>query len=134
MESGGAAFAERLLSRFRTWPAVRVAPADCGAGVGLDAGTCQVLHLHSADTAELLLTRPVIERLGKALRESGRVTVRPGEDWVQVRLATDSDVALAVSLTSVALKAAGDGVGTRQTPPCSAAGPVPAALSRCGPP
>lgn len=125
-ESGASSFADRLVNRLSTWPAVSVAPADCGIGLGLRVGPRQVLHLHSADEAELLLTRPVVERLGDALVKSGRVAVQPAGDWVRVALNTDSDVALALSLASVAIKAAGDLVGTSQTPPCGAVEQFPA--------
>jgi Family of unknown function (DUF5519) len=64
-----------------------------------------IVHLHGGDEAELCLTRPVIARMGDVLRESGRVTVSQGGDRVRVRLDTESDVALAMSLASVALKA-----------------------------
>lgn len=133
--SGASSFADRLANRLNTWPAVSVARADCGIGTGLGVGTYQILHLHSADEAELLLTRPVVERLGDALTRSGRVSVQPGGDWVRIGLATDSDVTLALSLASVAIKAAGNAVGTSQSIPCGAAEPPPAepAVSCCGP-
>ncbi|SEG89118.1 hypothetical protein SAMN04489712_12324 [Thermomonospora echinospora] len=150
--SGASSFADRLVKRLNTWPAVSIGRADCGIGFGLGVGPRQILHLHSADLhsadeAELLLTRPVIERLGAALARSGRVAVRPGGDWVRIGLSTDSDVTLVLSLASVAIKAAGDPVGTSQATPCSAAerpaaeqtaprpgrDPGPAALSGNGP-
>ncbi|WP_067468800.1 luciferase domain-containing protein [Actinomadura macra] len=83
------------------------------------------MHLHTGDEAELCLTRPVVERLGGALTDSGRVLIRPGGDWICVRLDTDSDMAMVVSLASVAIKAhtrPPTGGGRRLTP-CGAAMP-----------
>ncbi|RFU40112.1 hypothetical protein DZF91_18825 [Actinomadura logoneensis] len=116
-ENGG-----RLLEQVGSWPDVAVVRADCGLGSALAADGRQVLHLHGGDEAEFRLTRPVLERLGAALAGSGRVRVRPGGEWVAVRLDTDSDMALALSLTSVALKAT---TGTRAPSPCGALADVP---------
>ncbi len=112
------------MARLRGWPGMSVVRADCGVGVALSAGGSQIIHLHGGDEAELCLTRPVVDRLGGALRESGRVSIRPGGDWVAVRLDTDSDVAMAVSLASVAIKAAAGPAraGTRIAP-CAVAAP-----------
>jgi hypothetical protein len=41
----------------------------------------------------------------EVLLGTGRVTIRSGDDWVQVRLESDSDVRLFASLVSVAIKA-----------------------------
>lgn len=98
--------ADRVVAKLTSWPAVSVVRADCGHGVGVRVDQRQVLHLHNGDEAELRLTRPVIERLGDTLLDSGRVAVQPGGDWVRIPLTTESDVALVVSLTSVAIKAA----------------------------
>ncbi|MCP2340890.1 luciferase domain-containing protein [Actinomadura rupiterrae] len=108
----------RLLEQVGSWPGVSVVRADCGLGRALAADGRQVLHLHGGDEAEFRLTRPVLERLGEALAGSGRVRVRPGGEWVAIRLDTDSDVALALALTSVAIKATGT---VRDAAPCDAA-------------
>ncbi|MEV5575848.1 luciferase family protein [Spirillospora sp. NPDC052269] len=118
--SGATATADtggRLLAQVRSWPDVAVVRADCGLGTALAAGGRQVLHLHGGDEVEFRLTRPVLDRLGEALAGSGRVRVRPGGEWVAVRLDTDSDFALALSLTSVAIKATGT---VRDPAPCGA--------------
>ncbi|WP_131741346.1 luciferase domain-containing protein, partial [Actinomadura roseirufa] len=118
--SGTISNAGRIVARLRTWPGVTVVRADCGVGLALCTGTSQIMHLHCEDEAELCLTRPVVERLGAALADSGRVRVRPGGDWVAVRLDTDSDMAMVVSLASVAIKAAADPrpAGGRRVAPC----------------
>jgi Family of unknown function (DUF5519) len=98
----------RLTRQLDAWPAVRAGQAECGLGTGFStahrAGT-QIVHLHGGDEAQVYLTRPVIARLGDALLESGRVMVSEGGDWVRVRLDTESDVALTMSLASVAIQA-----------------------------
>lgn len=114
-------FGGRLLAQVGSWPGVAVVRADCGLGAALRAGGRQVLHLHGEAEAEFRLTRPVLERLGPALAGCGRVRVRPGGEWVAVRLYTDSDLALALSLTSVAIKATGT---VREAAPCGAASPA----------
>jgi hypothetical protein len=105
--------AGRLTTELDAWPAVRADRAECGVGTGFSAAAqqagAQIVHLHGDDEAELYLTRPVIARLGDVLRKSGRVTVTPGGDWVRVRLDTESDVALVMSLASVAIKASHSG-------------------------
>ncbi|WP_242894102.1 luciferase domain-containing protein [Actinomadura litoris] len=122
--SGTDSNAGRVVARLRKWSGVSVGRADCGLGVALCAGHGQFMHLHTGDEAELCLTRPVVDRLGGALADSGRVLVRPGGDWVAVRLDTDSDMAMAVSLASVAIKAH-TRPAARGTPiaPCPAASP-----------
>ncbi|REE94711.1 luciferase family protein [Thermomonospora umbrina] len=123
MGSGATSYADRVMARLESWPSIRRGRAECGDGIGLGAGACQVVHLHSGDQAELLLTGPVIERLREVLVDSGRVTVPPGGDWVRVGLHTDSDVALVVTLASLAIRAALDSecFGTGQCGPCGVA-------------
>jgi hypothetical protein len=93
------------MAQVGSWPGVRSTSAECGLGVGLSVDARQVVHLHADGTAELFLTWPVIGRLSKALRDCGRVQMEPGGDWVRMRLESDSDVALLISLASVAIKA-----------------------------
>jgi hypothetical protein len=118
------ALAGRLTAQLDAWPAVRAGRAECGVGTGFAPAHrdgAQIVHLHGGDEAELHLTRPVIERLGAVLRESGRVAVSPGGDWVRVRLDTESDVALVMSLASVAIKANDPAETARRSgeiPPC----------------
>ncbi|MBA9005081.1 MULTISPECIES: luciferase domain-containing protein [Thermomonospora] len=120
--SGTTSFADRVMERLIAWPGVWGAPAVCGVGAGFlhISDDRQFLHLHAPNEAQLLLTRPVIARLRKPLVETGRVTVQPGGEWVAVGLHTDTDVALVVALSSVAIKAVNNIIGTRQ-PRCGAA-------------
>jgi hypothetical protein len=117
----------RLTRQLDAWPAVRAGQAECGLGTGFSttahrAGT-QIVHLHGGDEAQVYLTRPVIARLGDALLESGRVTVSEGGDWVRVRLDTESDVALAMSLASVAIQADAGESREEGISPCQAPTP-----------
>ncbi|WP_433324045.1 luciferase family protein [Spirillospora sp. CA-294931] len=120
--SGLTSNAGRIADRISAWPGVTRARADCGVGVALVSGGRQIMHLHGDDEAELRLTRAVVDRLGCTLAECERVEIRPGGEWITVRLDTDSDVALVVSLASVAIKATATdqgpapcGVGARRT-------------------
>jgi hypothetical protein len=94
-------FADRALEQLRRWPALQVCDADCGVAVG----ATQIVHLHQPDKARLCLTRPVIKRLSGALDGNDQVRVEPDSDWVQVRLDSDGDVRLLVSLVSLAIQA-----------------------------
>jgi hypothetical protein len=98
-------FADRAVEQLRDWPSLRICLADTGPGRGVALSTRQIVHLHSDAEAEVRLTWPVVHRMAEVLIECGRVTIRPGDDWVQVRLDSDSDVRLFASLVSVAIKA-----------------------------
>jgi hypothetical protein len=103
--------------------------------VALAAAGVQVIHLHTGAEAELRLTRPVVDRMGAALADSGRVTIQPGGEWISVSLDTDSDMALVVSLASVAIKAGVAVAGTPAGPASRAAAArlrVPCSLAAGG--
>ena len=109
---------ERALAQLCEWPALCAVAAPDG-GAALAAGDRQILHLHSADEAELFLTWPVIQRLAAVLADSPQVRFEHGCDWLQVRLCSVSDVALLASRVSVAIQAhaqAGRAPGDRDSP------------------
>jgi hypothetical protein len=101
--------AGHLMAHLAAWPGMSAGAAECGVGVGFTTVTprsgIQVVHLHGGDEADLYLTRPVVARLGEVLRQSGRILIMPNQDWIRVNLDTESDVELAMSLTSVAIQA-----------------------------
>ena len=117
----------RLTRQLDAWPAVRGGQAECGLGTGFSTTAhragAQIVHLHGGGDAQVYLTRPVIARLGDALFESGRVTLAEGGDWVRVRLDTESDVALAMALASVAIQADAGESREETISPCQ--GPPP---------
>jgi Luciferase len=98
-------FADRALEQLRQWPALEVCHADCGVGMGVATETAQIVHLHQPDEARLRLTRPVIQRLSDAFSRSSQVHVEPDSDWVRVRLDSEGDIGLLVSLVSLAIQA-----------------------------
>jgi hypothetical protein len=98
-------YADRAVQQLRRWPTLTVRPADYGSGRGLALSMRQIVHLHAGNEAEVYLTWPVAERMSEALDASGRVTTAAGDDWVRVQLDSDNDVALLISLVSVAIKA-----------------------------
>ena len=102
---GTRCFADRAVEQLRQWPALTESSVRGRAGAVFTAGRRQVVHLHRPDEAELRLTRPVIERLRRALACRTRVRVMPGSDWVRLPLECESDVALLAALVSVAIKA-----------------------------
>lgn len=110
LDQSAGSLAGRLTAQLDSWPAVRAGRAECGVGTGFSPAQrvgAQIVHLHGGAEAEVHLTRPVIARLGDVLLQSGRVAVTPGDDWVRVRIDTESDVALVMSLASVAIQANG---------------------------
>jgi hypothetical protein len=122
----GSSSAGRVIALLSAWPGVRTAPADCGVGVGVGPLTGQILHFHDESYADLRLTRPVIDRMHEALAHSRRIFMVPGDDWIGIRLETASDVALLVTLVSVAIKArlgVPPPVPTAAVPSCGAARP-----------
>jgi hypothetical protein len=96
------AYVERVLTYVRSWPTLSTEDAECGNGVGLSIGSCQVAHLHREGEAELFLGEPVVGRLRHALTLAERVTIDEGS--VRVRLESDNDVRLVLSLLSVSIK------------------------------
>lgn len=101
----GVSFADRAVEQLCDWPALTVCRAGGGSGEGLALGARQIVHLHGRDEAEVCLTWQMVRRMSGVLLECGRVRLEPGGDWVRVRLDNDRDVALLVSLVSVAIKA-----------------------------
>jgi hypothetical protein len=94
--------------------------------VGVGTLTGQILHFHDEAYADLRLTRPVIDRMREALAHSRRIFMVPGDDWIGIRLETPSDVALLVTLVSVAIKASlglPSPVAAAAGPSCGAARP-----------
>jgi hypothetical protein len=98
--------AERVAAQLATWPGLAAGRPSCGSGRSFNFRGGEILHLHTGEEADLRLSRGFVERLDTVLDESGQVVVRPGDDWVTVRLDTDSASALLISLTSLAIRAA----------------------------
>jgi hypothetical protein len=116
-------YTDRVIAQVTSWPSVSTGRAECGMGVELTVNTRQIVHLHAQGGAQVRLTRPVIRRMEDALLHSGRVEMEPSEDWVSVQLDSESDVALLLSLVSVAIKATAaepPGVARRSPPQCPA--------------
>ncbi|MQY03228.1 luciferase domain-containing protein [Actinomadura macrotermitis] len=113
--------ADRTIRHLKGWPALRLCRADCGTGRAFTLGSEQILHLHGPHEAELYLTAPIVQRINGALGECAMVTTRQGSGWVRFRLESETDVALLVSLVSVAIKAntAAASSPSRRIAPCS---------------
>ncbi len=118
-----ASLTDRVIAQVTAWPMVSASRAACGNGVALSVNSQQIVHLHDPTPAQVRLTRPVIQRMAEALRASGRVEMEPGAEWVSLNLDSDGDVALLLSLVSVAIKAHAErppGVSHREPAPCTA--------------
>jgi hypothetical protein len=108
--------AERVAAQLATWPGLEASRPSCGNGRCFSFRGGQVLHLHTGDEADLRLSRAFVERLDRVLAESGQVVVRPDDDWVTVRLDTDTAGALLISLMSLAIRAMEE---PKEAQPCS---------------
>jgi len=118
-----ASLTDRVIAQVTAWPALSAGRATCGRGVALSVDSRQIVHLHDLSPAHVRLTRPVIKRMADALHASGRVEMEPGTDWVSMRLDSEGDVALLLSLVSVAIKAhtaEPPGVSRHEPAPCAA--------------
>ncbi|MFI6642834.1 luciferase family protein [Streptomyces sp. NPDC050504] len=117
--------AHRAMTQLETWPDLVSAPPRCTVGLALSSAEGDVVHFHSEDSADVRLTRAAVQRLLPHLRHSSAIRVKPGGDWVTVLLDCDADIALLLTLVSVALKEHG-AVPTGLTPvPCDWQGPEP---------
>ncbi|MFC4048596.1 three-helix bundle dimerization domain-containing protein [Actinomadura syzygii] len=112
--------ADYVVGQLNGWPALRLCQADCGFGQAFACDGDQIVHLHGCDQAELYLTWPLVQRLRGPLGERASVRIRPGSGWVEMFLGGHGDVALLVSLVSVAIKAHSAAVDTAppQLGPC----------------
>jgi hypothetical protein len=122
-----------VAEELRGWPALTACQVDCGASRGFALRTREIVHLHSANEAELCLTWPVVQRMHKVLLDCGQVMMEPGADWIRVRLGGDSDIRLLLSLVSVAIQANAPVTGgalRRWTAPCPRAGRLTASRGR----
>lgn len=108
--------AERVAAQLTTWPDLRAGRPSCGAGRSFSFRGDQILHLHTGGEADLRLSREFVERLDRVLAESGQVVTRPDDEWVTVRLDTDTAGALLISLMSLAIRAIDD---TKRLQPCT---------------
>ncbi|MEV6954395.1 luciferase family protein [Streptomyces sp. NPDC051183] len=105
---------EQLMS----WSALSEGRPPCGAGLGLNAGSQEIVHFHGEHEADVHLTLAMIGKLRPALDRSTAVRLRSGSEWVTVRLDIGSDIDLLATLVSAALQAAAGGED-RGPDPCT---------------
>ena len=105
-----------MAAQLATWPGLTASRPSCGTGRCFSFQGGQILHLHTGDEADLRLSSAFVERLDRVLTESGQVVVRPGDDWVTIRLDTDTAGALLISLMSLAIRAMEE---PKETQPCT---------------
>ncbi|WP_441248155.1 luciferase domain-containing protein [Kitasatospora sp. McL0602] len=114
--------AEYALEQLLSWPDLQPAPPSCGIGQALVAGSSEIVHIYSSQSADVNLTASVIRRLGEELEHSPGVRLQDGSPWGTVRLGSASDARLLLTLTSLALHAHGQrGGDPAPAAPCSAA-------------
>ncbi|MFF1737707.1 luciferase family protein [Streptomyces sp. NPDC058247] len=96
--------AHRAMTQLESWPNLVSGSPRCAVGRAFGTAGCDIVHFHANDAADLYLTRTAVERLLPQLRDSTAIRVRPGASWITVLLDCDDDVALLLTLISVALK------------------------------
>jgi Family of unknown function (DUF5519) len=94
---------ENVAAQLVRWP--DLALKRTRKGLGFRAGGREIVRMSGDHTAELLLTKPVIDRWARVLTDCHRVT--PGADagWVAMSIEGRADAELFLSLVSVAIKA-----------------------------
>ncbi|MFI9778346.1 luciferase family protein [Streptomyces sp. NPDC051956] len=92
------------MTQLESWPNLVSGSPRCAVGRAFGTAGCDIVHFHANDAADLYLTRTAVERLLPLLRDSTAIRVRPGASWITVLLDCDDDVALLLTLISVALK------------------------------
>ncbi|WP_042444260.1 luciferase family protein [Streptacidiphilus jiangxiensis] len=122
--------AEYALQQLTTWPDLSPGPPSCDVGRALVAGSNEIVHIHSARSADVHLTATVIRRMRGELERSHELRLQGDSPWVTIRIESPSGARLLFTLTSLALHAharrEGDPVPAA---PCSAAaGSPPAAM------
>ncbi|MET7516818.1 luciferase family protein [Streptomyces sp. NPDC005480] len=96
--------AHRAMTQLESWPNLVSGSPRCAVGRAFGTAGCDIVHFHANDAADLYLTRTAVERLLPLLRDSTAIRVRPGASWITVLLDCDDDVALLLTLISMALK------------------------------
>ncbi|MFB8272293.1 luciferase family protein [Streptomyces sp. NPDC055955] len=96
--------AHRAMTQLESWPNLVSGSPRCAVGRSFGTAGCDIVHFHANDAADLYLTRTAVERLLPQLLDSTAIRVRPGASWITVLLDCDDDVALLLTLISVALK------------------------------
>lgn len=114
--------AHRAMALLENWPNLVSGPPKCTVGQAFASAGHEIVHFHTADSADLHLTCAAVERLLPQLRHSTAIRVRPGASWITVLLDCDADIELLLGLVSVALKEHSDEHGEdprlRPSPPC----------------
>ncbi len=98
--------AERFMRRGGALRRIRVAPSQFGDhGPALWVGTRQITHPHR-ENVEIRLTRRVMREMRDELRADLRINMRqPGSDWIIVYLRSPADMARALELLRLAIRA-----------------------------
>lgn len=99
-----AAYVEQAIAELADWPDLALLHTDEDEVVYAAGGT-PVVRLTGDGFAALHLTRPVIERIGGHLRDSGLLASPAEEGWATMRVTTASDFDLLLALVSLAIKA-----------------------------
>ena len=96
--------ASRALTQLASWPDLAEAPASCDTGRALCSAEGEIVHFHSDRDVDLHLTSRAIGRIEADLVTSPAVRLVPGSHWVTLRLSTDRDIDLLMTLVSLALQ------------------------------
>ncbi|GAA4084223.1 luciferase family protein [Streptomyces shaanxiensis] len=96
--------ASRAITQLASWPDLSEAPPSCGTGRALRSPRAEIAHFHSDRSVDLHLTARTILRFQDDLKDSTAIRLVPGSHWVTIRLESDSDIDLLMTLASLALQ------------------------------
>ncbi|MEU8206289.1 luciferase family protein [Streptosporangium sp. NPDC049046] len=94
---------ENVAAQLLRWPALALKRTRKGLGFRADGR--EIVRMSGDHTAELLLTKPVIDRWARVLADCRRVTPGADDGWVAMSIEGRADAELFLSLVSVAIKA-----------------------------
>ncbi|MER6830546.1 luciferase family protein [Streptosporangium sp. NPDC000563] len=94
---------ENVAAQLLRWPALALKRTRKGLGFRADGR--EIVRMSGDHTAELLLTKPVIDRWARVLTDCRRVTPGADDGWVAMSIEGRADAELFLSLVSVAIKA-----------------------------
>jgi len=94
---------ENVAAQLLGWPDLVL--KRTGKGLGFQASGREIVRMSGDHTAELLLTKPVIDRWARVLTDCRRVTPGADDGWVAMSIEGRADAELFLSLVSVAIKA-----------------------------
>jgi hypothetical protein len=96
---------DELIEHFRRVDGAVIAEGAFSPGPALWVGKREIAHFDGVQTLDVRLTRSNIASRRSELRANNRIVLRPGSDWLEVKIESPGDVELAISLVKEAVAA-----------------------------